>query len=116
MRLRDFLSIAAFSSLLIFVSVVTRPFVSVMFAILAFVMMKSGVISFLGIDLNAAHGPYLAWGLGSGVPVRIQRAVGAGFRGSSRGNARRKRPAQSQTARIELPFVNIHPPLQGDNE
>lgn len=35
-----------------------------MFAILAFVMMKSGVISFLGIDLNAANGPYLAWGLG----------------------------------------------------
>ncbi len=63
-RLRDFLSIAAFSSLLIFVSVVTRPFVSVMLAILVFVMMKAGVISFLGIDLDSPEGPYLAWGVG----------------------------------------------------
>lgn len=63
-RLRDFISVAVFSSLLIFVSVVTRPFISIMFAIFAFVMMKAGVISFLGIDLDAATGPYLAWGLG----------------------------------------------------
>ena len=51
-------------SLLIFVSVVTRPFVSVMLAILVFVMMKAGVISFLGIDLDSPEGPYLAWGVG----------------------------------------------------
>lgn len=63
-RIRDFLSIAAFSSLLIFVTIVTKPFVSVMFAILAFVMMKSGVISFMSIDLDGPQGAYLAWGLG----------------------------------------------------
>lgn len=63
-RLRDFLSIGAFSSLLIFVSVVTRPFISATFAIFAFVMMKAGVISFLGIHLDSPAGPYLAWGIG----------------------------------------------------
>lgn len=63
-RIRDFLSIAAFSSLLVFVSVVTRPFISIMFAILAFVMIKAGVISFLGVDLDSPSGSYLSWALG----------------------------------------------------
>jgi hypothetical protein len=63
-RLRDFLSVGAFSTLLIFVSVVTRPFISATFAIFAFAMMKAGVVSFLGINLDSPEGPYLAWGIG----------------------------------------------------
>ena len=63
-RLRTFSSATDLGSLLIFVSVVTRPFISVMLAIFAFAAMKAGVVSFLGINLDDPSGPYLAWGIG----------------------------------------------------
>ena len=63
-RLRDFISVPEFSPLLVFLSVVSRPFISVMFSIFAYVMMKAGVISFLGIDLGDERSVYLVWGIG----------------------------------------------------
>lgn len=74
-RLSDFLSITNFNAILVFISVITRPFISVLFAILAFVMMKAGIISFLGIDLDGTKGAYLAWGIGflSGFSERLAR-------------------------------------------
>ena len=63
-RLRNLLSVPEFSPLLLFTSVVGRPFISVMFAIFAYVMMKSGIISFLGINLNGDGADYLVWGIG----------------------------------------------------
>ena len=95
-RIGHFLSIPAFSSLLIFVSVVTRPFLAAMFAILAFVLLKAGVVSFLGIDLDGPNGSYLVWALGfvCGFSERlaqsfVTRATGA-FGGSVNSGPNRK--------------------------
>lgn len=64
LRVKSFLDMKVFNAVLVFVSVLTRPFVSVMFALLAFAMLKAGVVSFLGVDLNSASGNYIAWVLG----------------------------------------------------
>ena len=63
-RVKSFLTVKSFNAQLVFVSVLTRPFVSVMFALLAFVMLKAGVVSFLGVNLDSPSGAYIAWGLG----------------------------------------------------
>jgi len=63
-RVRVFLDGAAFNPLLIYFSVLTKPFIAAMFAILAFSVMKAGLVSFLGVDVSGSSGPYIAWSVG----------------------------------------------------
>ena len=63
-RVRAFLNSAEFNPLLIYFSVLTKPFIAVMFGILAFSVMKAGLVSFLGIDLSGPSTPYIAWAVG----------------------------------------------------
>jgi hypothetical protein len=72
-RIRDFLNSATFNSLLIYFSVLTKPFIAATFAILAFSVMKAGLVSFLGVDLSGPAAPYIAWTVGflSGFSERL---------------------------------------------
>ena len=72
-RIRDFLNSATYSSLLIYFSVITKPFIAATFAILAFAVMKAGLVSFLGVDLSGPSAPYIAWSVGflSGFSERL---------------------------------------------
>lgn len=63
-RVRTFLNTTAFNPLLIYFSVLTKPFIAAMFAILAFSVMKAGLVSFLGVDLSGPSAPYIAWAVG----------------------------------------------------
>jgi hypothetical protein len=63
-RVRDFLKPAEFTPLLLYISVLTKPFVAVTFALLAYAVLKAGLVSFLGVDLDGPQAPYLAWALG----------------------------------------------------
>jgi hypothetical protein len=49
---------------LLYISVLTKPFVAVAFAILAYSVFKAGLVSFPGVDLEGPQAPYLAWALG----------------------------------------------------
>lgn len=63
-RVRAFLNSAEFNPLLIYFSVLTKPFIAAMLGILAFSVMKAGLVSFLGVDLSGSSTPYIAWAVG----------------------------------------------------
>lgn len=63
-RVRAFLNSTEFNPLLIYFSVLTKPFIAAMFAVLAFSVMKAGLVSFLGVDLSGPSTPYIAWAVG----------------------------------------------------
>lgn len=63
-RVRTFLNTTAFNPLLIYFSVLTKPVIAVTVAILAFSVMKAGLVSFLGVDLSGPSTPYVAWAVG----------------------------------------------------
>jgi hypothetical protein len=63
-RLSKFLSLTAFNPLLIYFSVLTRPIIAIVFAIFVYTVMKAGVISSLGVDLQGPSAPYFAWAIG----------------------------------------------------
>ncbi len=63
-RIRSFLSLAESSALLVYVTVITKPFLAAMTALLVYSVIKIGLISFLGVNLDGPHGPYVVWTLG----------------------------------------------------
>ena len=63
-RVRDFLHPGESSPLLLYISVLSKPFVGVTFALLAYCVLKAGLVSFVGVDLGSPQGHYLAWALG----------------------------------------------------
>jgi len=81
-RMRSFLSDAGLTPLVMYVSVVTRPVVSVLIAVLAFCTMKSGLVSFHALELGGPGGGYVAWAVGflCGFSERLAQdfLVGAG--------------------------------------
>lgn len=60
-RIQDYLLNPTLSPVLIYVSVISKPLLSVAVAVLAFAVLKAGVISFIGVDFNGPAAPYLAW-------------------------------------------------------
>jgi len=63
-RIKAFLADASLTPLMMYVSVVTRPIVSVLVSVLVFCTIKSGMLSFHGIDFDGPNGYYIAWGIG----------------------------------------------------
>jgi hypothetical protein len=63
-RIQDYLLDQTLSPVLIYVSVMSKPLLSVTAAILAFSLLMAGVISFTGVDLSGSSAPYVAWTLG----------------------------------------------------
>ncbi len=63
-RIKSFLSDTALTPLMAYVSVVTRPLVSVLVAVLAFCTIQAGIVSFHGLDIVGPNGYYVAWALG----------------------------------------------------
>lgn len=63
-RIQCFIYSVTFSPLLIYFSVLTKPFIAAMFAIMAYSVMKAGVVSFLGVDVSGPSAPYIAWVVG----------------------------------------------------
>jgi hypothetical protein len=63
-RIRDFLHPAEFSPLLLYISVLSKPFVAITFAVLAYSVLRAGLVSSLGIELGGPEAPYFAWALG----------------------------------------------------
>jgi hypothetical protein len=63
-RISEFLSLTAFNPLLIYFSVLTRPFIAIVFAIFVYTVMKAGVISSLGVDLSGPSATYFGWAIG----------------------------------------------------
>jgi hypothetical protein len=63
-RVRDFLHPAEFSPLLLYISVLSKPFVAITFAILAYCVLMAGLVASLGVELGGPQGPYFAWALG----------------------------------------------------
>ena len=63
-RMQDFLADPTQTPLLIYISIIRKPFLAVTFVVLVFSVLSSGLISFRGVDLAGAGGPYLAWVVG----------------------------------------------------
>jgi hypothetical protein len=63
-RMSSYLTASALTPLLIYLSVVTRPLASVLFAVLVFSTLKSRLVAIYGLDLDGPNGAYLAWALG----------------------------------------------------
>jgi hypothetical protein len=63
-RVQDFLSNPMLSPLLIYISVIRKPFLAATFVVLVFAVLKAGLVSFIGVDLGGPSAPYLAWALG----------------------------------------------------
>jgi hypothetical protein len=63
-RIQDFLSDPALSPLLIYISVIRKPFLAATVVVLVFSVLRAGMISFQGVDLAGPSAPYLAWTVG----------------------------------------------------
>jgi hypothetical protein len=63
-RMQDFLADPTQTPILIYISIIRKPFLAATFVVLAFSVLSSGLISFHGVDLAGAAGPYLAWVVG----------------------------------------------------
>jgi|GEM_PF-5485507 len=72
-RVKKFVNTPTFSAVLIYFCVLTKPFIAAMFAILAYTVMKAGLVSFLGVDVHSTTTPYVAWTVGflSGFSERL---------------------------------------------
>jgi hypothetical protein len=78
-RLRSMLELARVAPLLVFVTVATKPFVSVAFATFIYAVIGSGLVSIPGISLDGPQAGYLVWTIGflSGFSERfVQDFVG----------------------------------------
>lgn len=80
-RLHEYVRASTLTPLMIYVAVVTRPVVAVLFSVLVFSTLKSGLVSVYGIDLGGPNAGYLAWAIGflCGFSERLARnaVVGA---------------------------------------
>jgi hypothetical protein len=63
-RIQDFLSDPTLSPLLIYISVIRKPFLAATVVVLVFSVLRAGLISFNGVDLGGPSAPYLAWAVG----------------------------------------------------
>ena len=63
-RFQDFLSDPTLSPLLVYISVIRKPFLAATFVVLVFSVLRAGMISFQGVDLAGPSAPYLAWAVG----------------------------------------------------
>ena len=83
-RIRSFLSDPTLTPLMMYVSLVTRPIISVLVAVLAFCTIKSGMVSFHSIDLDGQNGYYIAWAIGflCGFSERLAQNFVVGAAGS----------------------------------
>jgi hypothetical protein len=63
-RFGSFLHSARTAPLLAYVTVATKPFVSIAFASFIYAMVACGLVSLPGVDLNAAGGEYIIWVIG----------------------------------------------------
>lgn len=63
-RFGSFLHSARTAPLLVYVTVATKPFVSVAFASFIYAMVACGLVSLPGVDLTAAGGEYMIWVIG----------------------------------------------------
>ena len=78
-RFRYFLDAARTTPLLVYVTVATKPFVSIAFASFIYAIVACGLVSLPGVDLKAAGGEYIIWVIGflSGFSERfVQDFVG----------------------------------------
>src|SRR5262245_15945853 len=63
-RINSFLTRFTVTPLVTYISIVTRPVVSVLVSILVFTTLKSGLIELHGLDFNTPNSFYLAWAVG----------------------------------------------------
>ena len=63
-RIQDFLSDPRLSPLLVYISVIRKPFLAATLVVLVFSVLRAGLISFNGVDLAGPSAPYLAWAVG----------------------------------------------------
>jgi hypothetical protein len=63
-RIQDFLSDPTLSPLLVYISVIRKPFLAATLVVLVFSVLRAGLISFNGVDLAGPAAPYLAWAVG----------------------------------------------------
>jgi hypothetical protein len=63
-RFRYFLHAARTAPLLVYVTVATKPFVSIAFASFIYAIVACGLVSLPGVDLTAAGGEYIIWVIG----------------------------------------------------
>jgi hypothetical protein len=63
-RIKIFLADLSLTPSMLYLSIVTRPVVSVQVAVLAFCALKSGMVSFQAVDIDGANGYYTAWLIG----------------------------------------------------
>ena len=63
-RVQDFLSDPTISPLLVYISVIRKPFLAATLVVLVFSVLRAGLISFNGVDLAGPAAPYLAWAVG----------------------------------------------------
>ncbi len=102
-RIQDFLSDPTLSPLLIFISVIRKPFLAATIVVLVFSVLRAGMVSFQGVDLAGPSAPYLAWTVGflCGFSERFARdfVVSAGSRFSEPGpsNVKRSPPSQNRS-------------------
>jgi hypothetical protein len=95
-RFRSFLDSARTAPLLVYVTVATKPFVSIAFASFIYALVASGVVSLPGVQPErCGRGVHH---LGDRLPVRLQRTLRAGLRGAG-GPHRRGRHGRRQRRR-----------------
>ena len=63
-RFRNFLDSARTAPLLVYVTVATKPFVSIAFASFVYAVVACGLVTLPGVDLAAAGGGYIVWVIG----------------------------------------------------
>lgn len=79
-RIHAYGTLSVMTPLMIYLSLVTRPVVSVLFAVFVFSVVKAGLIAFHGLDLDGRHGLYVAWAIGflCGFSERLAQDVAVG--------------------------------------
>jgi uncharacterized membrane protein len=63
-RVDDFTTDPTQTPLLVYIAIFRKPFLAAIFVVLVFSVLRSGLISFQGVDLTGASAPYLAWVVG----------------------------------------------------
>jgi hypothetical protein len=102
-RIQDFLSDPTLSPLLIYISVIRKPFLAATIVVLVFSVLRAGIISFQGVDLAGPSAPYLAWTVGflCGFSERFAQdfVISAGSRFSEPGpsNVKPSQPSQNRS-------------------
>lgn len=63
-RIREFLSLSASNALLIYVTVVTKPFLAACLALFVYTLLRTGFVSFGGVNLDGPNPMFLVWSIG----------------------------------------------------